>query len=83
MEPSVARTTKTHSVGLNGTHGSTWGMRALDLSWTSATSSTSEGKKLMNYLQNMSGGNYKPGRLYESVHASNNKSKNIYLNAYY
>lgn len=27
-------------------------------------------------------GNYKPGRLYESVHASNNKGKNIYLNAY-
>lgn len=81
MDPSVARTTKIHSVGLSGIPGSTRGVWAMDLNWTSATNSTSEGKRPPNkikYLQNMRGGGVitSPAALSicESVDTSNNRS---------
>lgn len=85
MDPSVARTTKIHSAGLSGIPGSTRGVWAMDLNWTSATNSTSEGKRLMKYLQNMRGGVIiSPAALSicESVHTSNNSSSSISFNVF-
>lgn len=71
MEPRVARTTKSHTAGLSAIPGSTRGVRAVDLSRTSATRNTSAGDRLKKYLQNKSSGNYQPGwEIYEDVHAS-------------